>query len=442
MYLNRMKIYLESLGCAKNQVDSEMILGALRNEAEITINASEADLIIVNTCAFIDAAKEEAINKILELSDYKKKGAKLVVCGCLAKRYKEQLITLLPEVDRFISIDEYNSFGKIINSLVDGNYNIKDFSFLDRIVLTPPYMRYIRISDGCYNRCAFCAIPLIRGNLVSRKIEDIVEEVKLAIAEGVYEINLISQDTTMYGKDLYKKLAIIDLLEKLDNLKGNYKIRLLYLYPDILTDELINFIKTSKHVMPYFDVPIQHSENKVLKSMNRRGNKEFLIELFNKIKKEIPNAILRTTFIVGFPGEDENDFNNLCDFISEIKFDRLGAFTYSPEEGTKGFNMEGQIDPNIKQARYEKLMAIQEKISYELNKINLNKVFDDIFIIGYDEESFMYKARNYSYAPDEIDGVIYIAAKKEHKLGDIVMAKILDCDAYSLTGEEILNEEN
>lgn len=437
-----MKLYLESLGCAKNQVDSEMILGALRQDFKITNDSSLADLIIINTCAFIDAAKEEAINKILELSDYKKKGAKLVVCGCLAKRYKDKLITLLPEVDRFISIDEYGSFSLIINSLINSNFDIKDFSFLDRIVLTPNYMRYIRIADGCYNRCAFCAIPLIRGNLVSRRIEDIKEEVKKALAEGVYEINLISQDTTMYGKDLYKKLAITDLLKELDSLEGDFKIRLLYLYPDILTDELIDFIKNSKHVMPYFDVPIQHSEDVVLKNMNRRGNKEFLINLFKKIKKEIPKATLRTTFIVGFPGETEEEFNGLCEFIKEIKFDRLGAFTYSPEEGTKGYLMPNQIPNDVKQERYEKLMAIQNDISLHNNEAYIGKTIDEVFIVGYDDESFLYEARNYSYAPDDIDGLIYVAAKDEHKLGDRVRVKILDCDAYTLTGEELLNEED
>ena len=432
-----MLLYLESLGCAKNQVDSEMMLGVLKKNFEVTSDARRADLLIVNTCAFIDEAKSEAIDKILELSDLKKKSSKLIVTGCLAKRYKEKLITLLPEVDRFISLEEYKDFAKIINEVLNSSYKEEDFSFITREVLTPSYMRYVRISDGCYNRCAFCAIPLIRGNLLSRSIEDIKEEVKYAVANGAYEINLISQDTTMYGKDLYKKLALVDLLNELVKIEGNFKIRLLYLYPDIITDELIKTIKENDKIMPYFDIPIQHSEDKMLKLMNRRGNKEYLINLFNKIRTEIPNAILRTTFIVGFPGETQEDIDGLLDFIKEIKFDRLGAFTYSDEEETKSHTLPDKVKPNVMQKRYEKVMALQSEISYEKNKALLNTIIDDCFIIGYDEESFLYKARNYAYAPDDIDGVIYVASKRELKLGDIVKGKVLDCDSYSLTIEEV-----
>ena len=347
-----MNLYLESLGCAKNQVDSEMMLGVLNKNFKLVVDPALADLIIINTCAFIDAAKTEAINKILDLSDYKKKNAKMVVCGCLAKRYKEELSNLLPEVDRFISLEEYKEFSKIINDVMSSSFKEEDFNFVTRYTLTPSYMRYIRISDGCFNRCAFCAIPLIRGNLVSRTIEDIVSEVKYAVENGVYEINLISQDTTMYGKDLYKKLALCDLLNELVKIEGNFKIRLLYLYPDIITDELINVIKENDKIMPYFDIPIQHSEDKMLKLMNRRGNKEYLINLFKKIRKEIPNAILRTTFIVGFPGEDDKDFEDLCKFVSDIKFDRMGAFTYSDEEETKSHELPNKVKKSVMQKRY------------------------------------------------------------------------------------------
>lgn len=432
-----MYLYLESLGCAKNQVDSEMMLGVLRKNFTVTADIGIADLLIVNTCAFIDDAKSEAIDKILELSDLKKKDSKLVVCGCLAKRYKEKLITLLPEVDRFISLEEYKDFAKIINEVLKSSYKEEDFSFVTREVLTPSYMRYVRISDGCFNRCAFCAIPLIRGNLVSRTIEDIKEEVKYAVESGTYEINLISQDTTMYGKDLYKKLALVDLLKELIKIEGNFKIRLLYLYPDIITDELIKVIKENDKIMPYFDIPIQHSEDKMLKLMNRRGDKKYLISLFDKIRKEIPNAILRTTFIVGFPGEDDNDFNGLLDFIKEIKFDRLGAFTYSDEEETKSHMLPNKVKPSVMQKRYEEVMTLQNEISLKKNESLLNTIIEDCFIIGYDEESFLYKARNYAYAPDDIDGVIYVASKRELKLGDIIKGKVLDVDSYSLTIEEV-----
>ena len=278
-------MYVESLGCAKNQVDTEMIVGALRDSIDLTNKPDDADLILVNTCAFIDSAKKEAIDTILMLADYKKPNSKLVVCGCLPKRYKPELIGLLPEVDRFITIEEYNEFSKIIKDVMKSSYiKENDLSFMNRYITTPDYMRYIRISDGCLNHCAFCAIPLIRGKLKSRTIEDIYEEVKQAVSEGVYEINLISQDTTRYGFDIYKKNSLVELLDKLCQIEGDFKIRLLYLYPDIVTDELIDFIKNNPKVMPYFDIPIQHSEDVVLKAMYRRGNREYLVNLFKKIK--------------------------------------------------------------------------------------------------------------------------------------------------------------
>ena len=431
-----MLLYLESLGCAKNQVDSEMMLGILKKNFEVTSDARRADLLIVNTCAFIDEAKSEAIDKILELSDLKKKSSKLIVTGCLAKRYKDKLITLLPEVDRFISLEEYKDFAKIINEVLNSSYKEEDFSFITREVLTPSYMRYVRISDGCYNRCAFCAIPLIRGNLLSRSIEDIKEEVKYAVSNGAYEINLISQDTTMYGKDLYKRLALVDLLNELVKIEGNFKIRLLYLYPEVVTDELIDFIKDNDKMMHYFDIPIQHSEDKILKAMYRRSNKELIVNLFHKIRSLIPDAIIRTTMIVGFPFEEEEDVDNLIEFIKDIKFDRLGAFTFSLEEGTKACEYPNVISNDTKNRRYERLMAEQAKIALELNTKRLNTIIDGCFITGYDEESFMYTARSDEYAPDDIDGCIYVASIKELELGERISVKILDCDEYSLTGEQ------
>ena len=433
-----MNLYMVSLGCAKNQVDSEMILGLLKKKMNIVESVEDADLIVVNTCAFIEPARKEAIDTILNLSDYKKDGAKMVVCGCLAQRYKDEIVKLLPEVDRFITIDEYKNIANIINDVMKSNFKSTDnISPLDRVYTTPSYMTYVKISEGCLNRCAFCAIPLIRGNLVSRTIEDIVEEVKLHVSEGVYEINLISQDTTKYGYDIYKELKIVDLLKELVKIDGDFKIRLLYLYPDIVTDELIDFIKDNPKVMPYFDIPIQHSEDKILKAMKRRGNREYLLNLFNKIKTLIPNAILRTTFIVGFPYEEEEDIDSLIDFVKQVEFDRLGAFTFSLEEGTKACEYPNVISEDTKQLRYEKLMNTQMEISLNKNKSLIGKVLDDVFIIGYDEESYMYVARSYAYAPDEIDGCIYIAAKNELKLGQRVKVKVLDCDEYTLTGEEI-----
>ena len=432
-----MKLYVLSLGCAKNQVDTEMILGVCKEKMELTSDPNEADIILVNTCAFIESARKEAIDSILELADYKKPGAKLVVCGCLSQRYKDEIVKLLPEVDRFITIDEYGNLKSIMNSLIDGNFKLShDFSPLERVYSTPSYMRYVKISEGCTNRCAFCAIPLIRGNLRSRTIESIVDEVKMHVAEGAYEINLISQDTSKYGFDLYKKLAICDLLTELLKIEGDFKLRLLYLYPDIVTDELIEIIKNNPKIMPYFDIPIQHSEDKLLKKMYRRGSKEYMLDLFAKIRREIPNATIRTTLIVGFPYEEEEDIDNLIDFMNEVKFDRLGAFTFSLEEGTKAMDYPNIISEDTKQRRYERVMEAQQKIALEKNKAMVGSVLEDCFIIGYDEGSFMYIARNDSYAPDEVDGCIYVAAHYELKLGQRVKVKVLDYDEYTLTGEQ------
>ena len=432
-----MKIYVLSLGCAKNQVDTEMILGVCKEKMELIDNPNEADIIMVNTCAFIESARKEAIDSILALADCKKPGSKLIVCGCLSQRYKNEIEKLLPEVDRFISIDEYGDIRNIINSLVSSSFKLtNDFSPLERVYSTPDYMRYVKISEGCTNRCAFCAIPLIRGNLRSRKMESIIDEVKMHVADGAYEINLISQDTSKYGWDLYKRLAITELLAELVKIPGDFKLRLLYLYPDIVTDELISFIKNNPKVMPYFDIPIQHSEDKLLKKMSRRGSKEYMLDLFAKIRREIPNATIRTTLIVGFPYEEEEDVDNLIDFMKEVRFDRLGAFTFSLEEGTKATTYPNIISEATKQSRYERVMAAQQEIALDKNKALLGKVLEDCFIIGYDEEAFMYIARNDSYAPDEVDGCIYVAARYELKLGERVKVRVLDCDAYTLTGEQ------
>ena len=433
-----MKVYIISLGCSKNKVDSEMILGALGDELELVLNPSEADLLLVNTCAFIESARKEAIDTILEVADYKNKNSKLIVCGCLSQRYKDELIKLLPEVDRFITIDEYPNISKIITDVMNSRFILNgDYLPINRINTEPNYMRYIKISDGCLNRCAFCAIPLIRGKLKSREIDDIVLEVKKAISDGAYEINLISQDTTKYGYDLTKRLMLVELLKELVKIDGDFKIRLLYLYPEVVTDELIDFIKNNDKMMHYFDIPIQHSEDKILKAMYRRSNKEMIVNLFHKIRNLIPDAIIRTTMIVGFPFEEEEDVDNLIEFINDIKFDRLGAFTFSLEEGTKACEYPNIIPEDTKIKRYERLMEAQSKIALKLNQDKLNTVLNDVFITGYDEESYLYVGRNYAYAPDDIDGAIYIASNRELALGERVNVKVLDCDEYSLTGEVI-----
>ncbi len=432
-----MKIFVLSLGCAKNQVDTEMILGVCKEKMTLCDNIEEADIILINTCAFIESARKEAIDTILEAADYKKEGAKLIVCGCLSQRYKDELLSILPEVDRFISIDEYRNLANIINDVLKSDYKLTtEFSPLQRIYSTPNYMRYVKISEGCLNRCAFCAIPLIRGDLKSRAIESIVEEVKMHVNDGIYEINIISQDTTRYGDDIYNKLAICDLLNELLKIEGDFKIRLLYLYPDIVTDELIELIKNNPKIMPYFDIPIQHSEDKLLSKMHRRGNREYMLKLFDKIKSNIPNATIRTTLIVGFPYEEEKDIDNLIDFINCVEFDRLGAFTFSLEEGTKACEYPNIIPEDVKNQRYERVMKAQQKIALKKNKAMVGQIIKDAFIIGYDEEAFMYIARSDAYAPDEIDGCIYVAARYELNLGQRVNVKILDYDEYTLTGEQ------
>ena len=434
-----MRVYMQSLGCAKNQVDSEMILGTLKENITLVKEPQEAELIIINTCAFIEPARKEAIETILEMVEYKlDNNAKLVVCGCLPQRYKDEIANLIPEVDRFISIAEYSELPTIMNNLIKSDYKYNlEFSPLNRVYSTPNYMRYVKISEGCLNRCAFCAIPLIRGNLKSRTIESIVEEVRQEVNSGVYEINLISQDTTKYGWDLYNKLAIVDLLSELVKIEGDFKIRLLYLYPEIVTDELIDFIKNNDKVMKYFDIPIQHSEDRVLKAMLRRGDKELIVNLLKKIRKEIPNATLRTTLMVGFPYEEEKDVNNMIKFIKDIKFDHLGAFAFSLEEGTPACDYPNVIKESVKQKRYDKLMKAQSEIALELKKNKIGTIIKDAFIIGYDEEAFMYIARSEEFAPDEVDGCIYVAARYELELGQRVNVKILDADHYTLTGEQV-----
>lgn len=434
-----MKVFMQSLGCSKNQVDSEMLLGIIKENIELVAMPNEAELMILNTCAFIEPARKEAIDTIFELVEIKKEfNSKLIVCGCLPQRYKNEIINLIPEVDRFVSIDEYDNLGNIINQLMKSNFKYQQkFEPLNKIYSTPNYMRYIKISEGCLNRCAFCAIPLIRGNLKSRQINDIVVEVTREVNKGAYEINLVAQDTTRYGFDLYKRNALVDLLKELIKIDGDFKIRLLYLYPELVTDELINLIKDNPKLMNYFDIPIQHSEDKILKAMLRRSNKELIVNLMHKIRTLIPDATLRTTLMVGFPYEEEDDVNNMIEFIKDIKFDHLGAFTFSLEENTYACKYPNIIPEEVKQNRYEKLMTAQNKISLELNQNKINKTINDVFIIGYDEESFMYIARSDEFAPDDIDGCIYVAAKDELKLGQRISVRILDADAYTLTGEQI-----
>ncbi len=426
-----MKVSLVSLGCSKNLVDSEMILSLMRrNKFEITLDVNEADVIIVNTCGFINASKQESINKIIEMGKLNKT---LIVTGCLVKRYKEELEKELPEVDLFIGIDEYDKIAELIGNLLNKKALDGYLDLSKRVLSTASYSAYLKISEGCNNCCTYCAIPLIRGRFRSVPLEDLIAQANMIKDQGVEELIVISQDTTRYGSDI-GKYDIVTLLTELLKIKEFKYIRLLYLYPDEISDELIELMGKEPRLTPYFDIPIQHSSSKVLKAMNRRGDKELLTSLFNKIKNKVPNAILRTTLIVGFPGETDQDFNELVDFVKEMKFDHLGAFTYSREDGTASYNFDNQVDEEVKIARYNEIMRIQKHISLMQNKKQIGTIHTGI-VLSYDYESNTYSLRSHWNAPDDIDGEIIFTSDESLSEGQIVKVKITSCDHYNLYGE-------
>ena len=430
-----MKVGLVSLGCAKNLVDSEAILALMKNnDFEIVSSPSEADVIIVNTCGFIESSKQESINTILEMASY---NALLVVTGCLVQRYKEELEKELPEVDLFVPIRDYDKLGELISEKMKIKKMVGCFDFSSRVLSTPFYTAYLKISEGCNNRCTYCAIPLIRGSFVSYPLENLVNQAKNLASKGVKELVVISQDTTRYGSDFEgQNITTVTLLKELLKIKEFSYIRLLYLYPDELSDELIELMGKEERLTPYFDLPIQHSSSKLLQSMNRRGDREFLLSLIKKIRDKVPNAILRTTLIVGFPGETEEDIEDLKSFIQEVKFDHLGCFTYSLEEGTVSATFENQIDEETKQQRYESIMEIQAQISLENNKKRVGQTFKGI-IIDYDEEHDDYLFRCAWNAPDDIDGNIYIKSEEPLEEGKEISVVIEDYDTYNLYGRII-----
>lgn len=429
-----MKVGLVPLGCSKNLVDSEMILGVLVDLGfEIVGNPNDADLLVVNTCGFIQSAKEEAIETIFQMAQYKKNGTKLMVTGCLTQRYKEMLIEEMPEVDLFVSIDEYNHIGELISNLMGiENHSVKGVDFHKRVLSTAPYFSYVRIGDGCDNKCSYCAIPLIRGPYVSRMIDDIVLEVKEHLLRGRKEIVLIAQDTTRFGKENNESLAA--LLKELVKIEELEMIRILYMYVSDLTNEVIHLIRDNPKIAPYFDLPIQHASDKMLRLMNRRDTNEIIMNKIKYIKEQIPHAIIRTTLIVGFPNETEEDFNELLTLVEKSEFDRLGAFTYSPEEDTKGYEMDNQIDEEVKQSRHKKLMELQQRIAYKKGKARIGEV-TKVFIDRFDYKMNMYRARDYSFAPDDVDGCIFIKSSKALKSGTVLNVKITSNYIYDLIGE-------
>lgn len=428
-----MKIGFISLGCSKNLVDTEMMIGlAKENNLEIVNDEKEAEIIVINTCGFIESAKQEAINTMLEMAQYKENGKckYLIATGCLVQRYKKELQESLPEVDLFISIDEYKDFGNLIGKLINQKLYKFDLEYENRYITTGGQVAYLKIAEGCSNRCTYCAIPYIRGAYVSRKMEDILEEAEKLNKMGIKEIIVIAQDTTKYGMDIYGKSMLPELLEKLCEFESFKWIRFLYAYPETVTEELIKVVKENDKICKYFDIPIQHISNTVLKRMNRRTTGEQIDELIAKIRKEIPDAIFRTSIIVGFPGETEEDFEKLYKFIEKTKFNKLGVFEYSKEDGTPAEKLKEQIPAKIKNQRWNKIMSLQQRISEECLKKYIGKEFEilveritDKYIIG----------RSKMDVPD-MDGLVYLKNDKDVKIGDFVTGIITSAKEYDLVG--------
>ena len=424
------KVAIISLGCAKNLVDSENILGLLiKNHYQIVSNKDEADILIINTCGFIEASKKESIDVILDNINGKQK---VVVTGCLVNRYVDELKKEIPEVDLWIPIRDYPRFNQLLATLDKELTNYEGLNDDYRLVSTGAYSAYLKIGEGCSNCCTYCAIPLIRGPYVSRPFESVINEARNLAQEGYKELIVLEQDTTRYGLDLKNKKTIVDLLKELIKIEGLEYVRLLYLYPDEITDELIELIASEEKLTPYFDIPIQHSEDHILKDMNRRGDKAYLKNLFTKIRNRIPNAILRTTIMLGFPGETERDFINLTKFIEEIKFDHLGAFKYSKEEGTASYSFPHQVRESTKQRRLDALMELQQKISYEQNKKHIGEIMTGL-VVG--KENGYYLLRSYFNAPDDVDGKILFSSPIELNEGDKVSVLIKESYVYDLYGE-------
>lgn len=439
-----MNVGFISLGCSKNLIDTEIAIGIFKKKKYNIVNdEKQADVIVINTCGFIESAKEEAINTILEMAEYKKKRCKvLIVMGCLVERYKEELKKAIPEVDLFIKFSEYDDIcNKLAEVLENKAYSEKqDYNrlenYIERVITTGTKTAYLRIAEGCSNRCTYCAIPYIRGPLKSRKMEDVLEEARYLANQGYEEIIVIAQDTTKYGVDIYGKPRLAELLEKLSKIEGIRWIRFLYAYPETITDELIRVVKENEKICKYFDIPLQHISDSVLKRMNRKSNEVSIKKLISKIRKEIPDAILRTSLIVGFPGETNEDFEKLYNFVEETRFDKLGVFMYSKEDGTPAEKLPNQIHGNTKRARYNKIMSIQQRVSKE----NLEKRIDKEYEVLIENKTFDNKywvGRTKMDVP-EMDGVVYIQNNIETNLiNTFVKCKIVDIRDYDLIGKII-----
>lgn len=447
-----MKIGVVSLGCPKNLVDSETMLGLIHEENyEITNDPSEAEIIIVNTCGFIESAKEESINTILQMAEYKKSGSckYIIVTGCLSQRYAEELFSELPEADAIAGVEVYDEIGSIIKRVMNGErfimlerskpdviYTSKE-TFLPRILTTPSYTAYLKIAEGCDNCCSYCAIPKIRGPYRSKPMEQVLKEAKALAANGVKELIVVAQDTTRYGEDLPGgKLLLADLLKELNKIESLKWIRVMYCYPNNFTDELIETFASLDKVCKYVDLPLQHASNRLLASMNRYDTREEVETLLAKLRKRIPGIVIRTTFIVGFPGETDADFEELKEFVEQQRFENAGVFAYSQEEGTVAGAMPNQIPDEIKQERYHELMALQAQISEEIHKDTEGQTLE-VLVEGIEEDgSGLHYGRSYREAPD-IDGLVFIENPGDIKPGCFVKVNILQGFTYESVGERI-----
>lgn len=455
-----------SLGCDKNLVDSEKMLGLLNEEGyRVAQEESEADAIVVNTCCFIHDAKEESVETILEMAEWKKKGRlkALIVTGCMAQRYQDEIQQEIPEVDAVIGTTGYTEIVPILDEILAeaeasqkeaAVEEPKEKSFVNccpsidllpasladkRVVTTGGYTAYLKIAEGCNKRCTYCIIPYIRGHYRSFPMEDLLEEARKLAEGGVKELILIAQETTVYGMDCYGRKALPELLTKLCEIEGIEWIRILYCYPEEITDELIAVMKKEKKICHYLDIPIQHSEDTILKRMGRRTNRAELVSLVEKLRKEIPDIVLRTTLITGFPGETEEEFKNMVDFVDSMEFDRLGVFPYSAEEGTKAAEMDGQITEEVKESRRDEIMALQQEISADKAASRIDDEMS-VLIEGYLYEDDIYIGRTYMDAP-KVDGNVFVRAEEELISGDIVPVRITGANEYDLMGDVIYADE-
>ena len=440
------KVAFISLGCSKNLVDTEVMLHNLYKDGfEVVFEPEKAEIVIINTCGFIESAKQEAIDNILDAAELKEWGEckHIIATGCLVERYREEVMRELPELDAIVGVGSLDDIGEACRAVMRGekysSFKDKNTSPLGggRILTTAPHTAYLKIAEGCDNRCTYCAIPLIRGKLRSRTIEDIVYEAKELDRAGVKELNLIAQDTTRYGLDLYGEYKLATLVKEITKNTSIPWIRLLYCYPDKITDELIEEFNTNERLVNYMDIPVQHIADSVLARMNRHGGKSLIIDTIRKLREKVPTITLRTTAMVGFPGETEEDFEELCEFVKETRFDRFGAFTYSPEEDTEAALFPDQIDEQVKQDRYDILMQTQLTVSEELSAA---KIGSEITVItdGYDAVAEIYFGRSEADAPD-VDGKVYFHAPKgKYTYGDFVKVKIVEALDYDLIGEELI----